>query len=131
MTPPQTSSRRQFLADVRTLGVSTALWLTLGCGVNEQGDERIAVLLAIFSDPEATRLVGSEVLKAAPTWKSERGLMRALMSSDAWNADDAPASILTDQIRRDFDEDRVLAVRGWSLSETEARLFALAALHTA
>ena len=104
------------------------LWLAFGCGLSEEEDERLAALLEIFSDLESTRLVGDEVLKAAPSWTTERALVRAMLSAPGWDGNTAPGSILADQIRLDFDNDRVLVVRGWWLSETEARLFALAAL---
>jgi hypothetical protein len=126
--PVRRSSRRQFLSDVSVLGVSGALWFALGCGVGKRGEEHVTALLEIFSDPDATRIVGEEVLLAAPEWADQRSLTRALLSSPAWDGTDAPGSILADQIRDDFDEDRVLPVRGWWLAETEARLFALVAL---
>lgn len=93
------------------------------------------VLRGFFGDREAAREVGAEVLALDPDAASARVLidrlmrrrgeeLRGLAGSDPGRLFDA----LRAQHREDFAHERVVVVRGWVLSQTEAWLLALAAL---
>jgi hypothetical protein len=129
--------RRAFL---RGAGAATALGLATpallaffaGCG-RESALARS--LSGFFADPDSARAVGREYLElspdeADPATVLERlagahlGEWEALASSDP----ERLVQALRLQHREDFEHERVVAIRGWVLSETEARLCALAAL---
>lgn len=73
-------------------------------------------------DRRAARALGRAYLAEHP---EEAGRLRALL---ARNATPLGAGELRARIRRDFEEVRLVRVRGWLLSRTEARLCALVAL---
>ena len=102
-----------------------------GCG---REDPLEPALRGFFADRDAAREVGREVLALDPEAERPEVLveriarrrgdeLRGLAGSDP----EALAELLRAQHRTDFAEDRVVAVRGWLLSETEAWLLALAA----
>ena len=89
-------------------------------------------LRAFYADREAAREVGSAVQAALPDAASARILvdrlgrgaeLRALADSDP----ERLAEALRAQHREDLALGRVVVVRGWVLSQTEAWLLALAA----
>jgi hypothetical protein len=128
--------RREFLEALAAAGVAAlagagALALP-GCG---REDPLEAALRGFFADPGAAREVGREVLALDPDAATAEVLvervarrrgaeLRGLAGSDP----EALAELLRAQHRADFAEDRVVVVRGWVLSETEAWLLALAAV---
>jgi hypothetical protein len=127
--------RREFLEAVAAAGVAAfagAAALALpGCGREDPLEPALRGFFAAHR--EAAREVGREVLALDPD--AEPGVLvervarrrgaelRALARSDP----ESLADLLRAQHRADLAEGRVVAVRGWLLSETEAWLLALAA----
>jgi len=128
--------RRGFLRAMAAVGVAG---LASGGGIAlfacSREDRLERALRGFFADREAAGEVGKEVLALDPDAASARILMdrlgrrrgaelRALADSDP----ERLAEWLRAQHREDFAEDRVVVVRGWVLSQTEAWLLALSAL---
>jgi hypothetical protein len=130
-------TRRRFLL-VAAAGVPAALlplrpWRAVvelvGPGAPEQ---RLPGLLA---DGDSARAVGREYLRTTPAAADPRALVAAVADGLPGGAaalrrsDDAKLrALLAARVRRDFEEQAIVDVRGWVLSCTEARLCALAAL---
>lgn len=128
--------RRSFLAGAAVLGVASfgsgAAALLAACA---RADPLERALRELLPDGEAAKAVGADVLDLDPQARDpgvlvERlGRGRGAELRDLARADPGGLSrTLREQHRVDFAEDRVVAVRGWILSETEAWLYALAAL---
>ena len=129
--------RRAFL---KGLGSSAAVGLAspallaalTGCG----GPDAVAPALAgFFDDPRSAREIGREYLKIAPDEQDPDILVERLVVDQGreWNrlAQQSPAQLFEAVRERhlaDFVEERTVLVRGWVLSQTEARLCALQAL---
>lgn len=77
-------------------------------------------------DPEGARRIGRAYLDAHPGQRLNVARLKADLLPDGWN--DAAAARLRARAARDFREGRMFVHRGWRLSDTEGRLFALAAL---
>lgn len=77
-------------------------------------------------DPAAARRIGQAWLAAHPGVVDRRALQAELMPSGRW--DGASLQRLRARVARDFRQGRVFIHRGWRLSDTEGRLFALLAL---
>lgn len=77
-------------------------------------------------DPEGARRIGQAYLDAHPGQRFDAARLKADLLPDGWNK--AAAARLRARAQRDFREGRVFIHRGWRLSDTEGRLFALAAL---
>ena len=131
------SERRSFL---RGAGAATALGLAApallaffaGCG-RESGLARS--LSAFFADPASARAVGREYLALSLDETDAASVLERLAGThlrewEALAASDPERLVraLRLQHRGDFAYERVVAIRGWVLSQTEARLCALAAL---
>ena len=129
--------RRAFL---RGAGAATALGLAApallaffaGCG-RESALARS--LSGFFADPESARAVGREYLELTPDEPDADTVLERLAGAHLreWEAlaasdPDRLAQALRLQHESDFAHERVVAIRGWVLSETEARLCALATL---
>jgi len=129
--------RRAFL---RGAGAATALGLAApallaffaGCG-RESALARS--LSGFFADPESARAVGREYLELSADEPDAAAVLERLAGPHlrkwetlAVSHPDRLAQVLRLQHRSDFAHERVVAIRGWVLSETEARLCALAAL---
>lgn len=89
-------------------------------------------------DPDRYRLVGREYLRAAPE-EADSGRLAALLGlpgSPAVRPDaravarwlDVDRRRIAGEIREDFAAGRVACLRGWRVSETEARICALVTL---
>lgn len=80
-----------------------------------------------WSRDEGARAIGRAYLEGEPGERDPAQLAARLAESlgggAPWSRDDVLA-----RVRRDYDEERVVLVRGWLLSRTEARLCALASL---
>ncbi|MBW1683557.1 MAG: hypothetical protein JRS35_00690 [Deltaproteobacteria bacterium] len=129
--------RRAFL---RGAGAATALGLAApallaffaGCG---RESPLARSLSGFFADPESARAVGREYLELSPDMPDAAAVLERLAGSRLreWEAlyasdPDRLAQSLRLQHGSDFAHERVVAIRGWVLSETEARLCALAEL---
>lgn len=77
-------------------------------------------------DPEGARRVGQAYLDAHPGQRFDAARLKADLLPEGWN--DAAAQRLRARAARDFRGGRLFVHRGWRLSDTEGRLFALAAL---
>ena len=75
-------------------------------------------------DPEGARRVGEAYLKGHPGLDAKR--LQAELLPAGWTPE---ANLkLRARVARDFRDGRLFIHRGWRLSDTEGRLFALAAL---
>jgi len=128
--------RRALLRAMAALGASglaRGAGLALpGCG---RDDALLRALRDFFADREAARAVGAEILALDPELSSPRVLVDRIVRrrGPEWSAlaerdPERLAEALRAQHRADFADDRVVAVRGWVLSQTEACLLAFAAL---
>jgi len=77
-------------------------------------------------DPEGARRIGRAYLDGHPGRRLEAGRLQADLLPDGWSPD--AVTRLRARAARDFREGRLFIHRGWRLSDTEGRLFALAAL---
>lgn len=120
-------SRRSLLLAMLAFLGGALLWrFGPGSGaVAGDRERRLASTLAGLTAPAAARRVGQQVLRAVPAWRDEAVLRAGLFAErEAAGA----ARTLADEVRDDLAAGRVVAVNGWTLSETEARVYALAAL---
>lgn len=115
-----TRTRREFLGEV---GTAAARGLAVGLlpfGPSAcSGDPRARALVGIFSDPQSARAVGRAFLEQRPEEADVAQLLDRLPES---------ADRVRARHREDCAAGRTLELRGFVLSETEARLYALAAL---
>jgi len=128
--------RREFLEGLAAAGAAALA----GSGASAlvacaREDPLERALRGLLADREAAREVGLEVLALEPEAKTPELLVdrvargrAAELRELAGKGAGALADRLRDQHRADLSEDRVVVVRGWVLSQTEASLFALAAL---
>ncbi|MGH3034538.1 MAG: hypothetical protein ACRDON_08280 [Gaiellaceae bacterium] len=126
--------RRTFLLGAAGLGLSLA-WRSLGAwpflGTSASRSERLAGLL---NHEESARIVGREYLRLVPA-EASRGVLTSRVverlpggfrTMDAVS-DDRLRELLLRSTLEDFEEERIVELRGWVLSRTEARLCGLAA----
>lgn len=73
-------------------------------------------------DPAGAKAIGEAYLAAHPAMRDAKALAADLLPA-GWNA-----AQLREKVAADFASGRVFVHRGWRLSDTEGRLFALAAL---
>lgn len=77
-------------------------------------------------DPEGARRIGQAYIDAHPGQRLDAARLKADLLPDGWN--DAAARRLRARAAADFRQGRLFVHKGWRLSDTEGRLFALAAL---
>jgi hypothetical protein len=129
-------TRRRFLASTAAVAAVAAVaaarpWTALVRVVDPSAAARLA---ALFSHRESARTVGAACLAAAPVaprstgWSTRGAALPGGRSSIRLTSDEDLRDRLACRVRADFDEGLVVDVRGWVLSATEARLFAIAAL---
>jgi hypothetical protein len=94
-----------------------------------------AKLANVFYDRKSATVIGLEYLRRTPMEADVRRLTNLICSrwqgpyDDIAHADTGKVkTMLLSQQREDFEKGRIVNVQGWILSETEARLCALAAL---
>jgi hypothetical protein len=126
-------SRRDCLA-----GLLVALASLSGVAIFRSWDGKGAIapgpaLLALFDDAPRARAIGLAFLRTLPPAERSAEHLIAAVSCGASpkleaQAPQNVARLINERIRRDFSEGTVVAVDGWFLSLTEARLYALAAL---
>ncbi len=131
-------TRRTFVLILGGVGLWTAgrLWGPLGEVFGRVEADPVAVKLAdVFTHARSARVVGFEYLAGVPREADARLLVDLICSfRGERRAELAGANLATRrrllaaQQREDFEQGRVVNVQGWILSETEARLCALAAL---
>ena len=137
MTQGAAITRRRFLATAAAIAGSALVverrpWRALVTFAPVSAGERLAGLL---THRDSAREVGSAYLDRAPQEASVSGLVDRIAAELPQGrrtvqeaSDDELRTLLAASIRLDFEHDRVVQVRGWVLSPTEARLYALAAL---
>jgi len=138
MIPYTNMTRRNFL---RALGFLSAFSLPGPArALAKPGESRVpgplgSKLAKFFINRESATIVGREYLRRAPREADVRLLVDLICSSEKGRrAELAKADmeklreLLLQQQRQDFEEGRIVNVQGWILSETEARLCAVAAL---
>ena len=77
-------------------------------------------------DPEGARRIGQAYLDAHPGQRFEAARLQADLLPGGWTPEAAVR--LRARVAADFRAGRLFIHRGWRLSDTEGRLFALAAL---
>lgn len=77
-------------------------------------------------DAQGARRIGQAYLYSHPDQRFEAGSLQAALLPDGWTS--AAAVRLRARAAADFRAGRLFIHRGWRLSDTEGRLFALAAL---
>ncbi|HEX6383133.1 MAG TPA: hypothetical protein VF177_00550 [Anaerolineae bacterium] len=137
MTDKSDINRRQFLTLILGLGLATFMrpprvWSWLARRFRH---EPLSVRFAhLFRQKESAKVIGQAYLQAIPAEADVQTLTDLIAASLAGDQELVKTStaelrpILERQMRQDFDQGRVANVEGWLLSETEARLCALAAL---
>jgi hypothetical protein len=101
------------------------------CKAGNVGAELDAALADWFA-VDAVETVGRRVLSLGEGWNAAAPLRESLLIHLTGAEDSAGARRkLADAIRDDFRQQRIVAVEGWWLAETEARLYALAVLRAA
>jgi hypothetical protein len=97
--------------------------------------EPAARLARLLRGRDSARAIGREYLRSLPRAASASVLVNAIAlglpgghSTLGAVGDAELRALLAERSRADFGEDRTVRLRGWLLSETEARLCALAAL---
>ena len=97
--------------------------------LRDEPEEAITRHVGAALDEDALRKVGEAYLRAHPEEDSEQRLVRLLQERRAWrrvSRAEEVRSLLRSESRRDYRIGRVTTVERWFLSETEARLCALA-----
>jgi hypothetical protein len=135
-----TFTKREFLLRL-SVAASCVFPMTAALGRGTQGppfvdDEATARArcLALFSRLDSAAAVGSAYLRVRPSEASVDRLLQelALAGLDKDVLANVDAGMLSERVRasqvRDFAAGRVVELDGWILSETEARVCALAAL---
>lgn len=129
-------SRRGFLAAFLSSGALTVVHAdrVFSAVVDRRAAETLAGMLAdIVEHKESARVIGFDYLAGHPAERNAAFLVREVFR---WNGGRTPSRQGRARMRRevlrqihdDFETERVVRVRGWILSQTEARLCALAAL---
>ena len=131
-------SRRSFL---HILGCLSLLLLSgpthslIKQGASTTSDSLASSLAKSFIHRESAAIIGLEYLRYRPAEANIRLLVDLICScrperlAELAKADTEKCrGLLARQQRQDFEHNRVVKVHGWILSETEARLCALAAL---
>jgi hypothetical protein len=135
MTVPPKMSRRTFLIAAAGFGVSLA-WRSVGSWpffpVSSSPSERLAGLL---THAESARVVGREYLRGVPAEGSSAVLtarIAARLPGGLETVDSASdrrlRELLLGATLTDFEHERTVVLDGWVLSQTEARLCALAVM---
>ena len=107
----------------------------LGRPASTASDPLARRLGRFFADPLSASMVGREYLRSHPSEADASRLIDLICSGSAerraelaGSDDEALRRLVVLQQRHDFEDGRVVRVRGWILSETECRLCALAAM---
>ena len=126
-------TRRDFLRLLASLGVVLAIRPlgALSMLGRTAGRESLGTRLRrLFRSPASASAIGRAYLQSAPQDADERRLLRLICAPGRpWRTADTKQLrlLIAQQQTEDFKQGRVVQVRGWVLSETEARLCALAA----
>lgn len=124
------STRREVLEAGLLLGGSAGLLPLLGACSDAKEAQSPASLLDVFPDPAALQNLGQLYLARFPEEADEKQLLQTLLTELEVLPDSREAlrDHLRSRIEMDFERGEVFHLRGWQLSRTEGRLWALAAL---
>jgi hypothetical protein len=125
-------TRRAFLAGA-ALAAAGAGGLLYRAATDEGFDADLAQTEAVarlFDELEPARRIGRAYLDDHPDEREERALVRLLEERPGWrgvwhNSPRAVAKLARRTMQREYDTGQTVAVEGWILSRTEARLCAL------
>lgn len=133
-----TWTKRRFLQALVSLGAITLarpVWALLPGSVRCRPDPLAVGLAGLFVHQDSAAQVGRAYLRTFPGEADAERLVSRLCASDPLkhrtllNADlKRCVELLALTHRQDFEKGRIVKVDGWILSETEARLCALATL---
>lgn len=134
MTERNQMTRRRFLvlSGGAVAVAAGAGAVTIAGGGDDQPDAQYELsrhAAAAFEDPDAARAVGRAYRDSNPKESDERRIVEALTRSNREWGSAGPDDVLRlggSETKRDFAKGRVVAVDGWYLARTEARLCALA-----
>ena len=127
-------TRRDFLRLLASLGMVLAtrqLGVLSALGRAGGRESLGARLLRLFRSPASAAAIGRAYLQKSPREADEPRLLRLLCSpGHRWQTANTRQLrlLIRQQQVEDFKQGRLVRVDGWMLSETEARLCALAAL---
>lgn len=130
-------TRRSFLVTLGSslLGLLLHPALSRAASASDEAEEFARRLSETFGDPPSRRAIGRAYLQQRPADADAGVLLEAIRASRLLGGLDLDGltrserrSWLARQIQDDFRSGRIVAVRGWMLSLTEARLCALACL---
>lgn len=136
MIAPSEVTRRGFLGAIGVLAIAGVArlepWRTL---VTYRGPTEAERLVGLFANVDSAGKVGEAYLGTFPVERSIPRLLDRIerrLPGGARTVREASErtlrALVTDGIRQDFRHERTVLVHGWILAETEARLYALAAL---
>jgi hypothetical protein len=138
MTKFAIPTRRSFLRMLFFLGATAFLRRANVFGTTDisHAEDWVSSKLAnFFHNKESARAIGLEYLRIVPAEANARQLTHLICSPWAQRYDETAhadaakiKTILLRQQREDFEMGRIVELQGWILSQTEARLCALAAL---
>ena len=123
-------TRREVLAAGLLLGGSAGLLPLLGACSDGSEAQPPDSLLDVFADPASLQGIGRLYLERFPDEADEKVLLQALLTGLEVLPDSRSdlRDHLRSRIEADFERGDVFALRGWVLSRTEGRLWALASL---
>jgi hypothetical protein len=135
MTSFPSMTRRRFLQFSFFLGAMVPTRtrdLVVAMDFDRMTDPLSTKLIDVFHDKKSARAIGLEYLRMAPTEGNPGELTKLICSARYHELARADGRTVKDLLLRrqrdDFEAGRIVYVQGWILSETEARLCALAAL---
>jgi hypothetical protein len=138
MTKFAIPTRRSFLRMLFFLGATVFLRRAdaFGTTATSHAEDWLSSKLAnFFHNKESARAIGLAYLRTVPEEANAQQLTQLICSSWEQRYDELVhanaakiKTILLRQQRQDFEKGRIIELEGWILSETEARLCALAAL---
>jgi hypothetical protein len=124
--------RRRFLVSIVTIGGGLGCGIAIGKPGAEWGGASVVVEVSkLLTDAPASQSVGRAYLDLVPDERDPDLLVDlifpSLRDAESPPAADALLRRVVQDVRRDFEEDRLVRIDGWFLSRTEARLSALVA----
>jgi len=131
-------NRRSFIISAICLGALSPIQLQYEWTAPSDQNEPSSFgsrMTRLLRHRESAKIIGIEYLKIAPYEADKRALADLLYigltqyGADAVDADPTRLSELLElRMRLDFEEEKIVKLRGWIISLSEARLCALAAL---
>ena len=122
-------SRRRYLKLVGATCVGALGWLVHSNAIAQAATPKVTALrlVGVLPHQESPRAVGRRYLQQAPD-EASVDLLLSRLAPPRQGRKSELARFMAERIRNDFTTRRVVSVDGWILAESEARLFALAAL---